>query len=301
MTRIKKLTKYYAILDKDDNLLNEFIQHKQEFDEHQNCLKEIEYNPSGEVESASGFKYNDQNKMIEEIHYFDHDEVGEIIKYKLNYEGKPEEIETVYADDAKSIKKISRSEFLLSVKIYDEDNELEGEETIKFDQKGRPIEEIQSDEDGEITERSVYQYNDADQVISRINYGANDEFMVEVLFEYDPDGNLTKIVQLNEKGKLISSNTYQYDKQGNQVLMQSNQQEERTAYDEQNRIASRETVNRGNNTVENFTEYKYGEHGLLIEERTFSMGEQYQLEPGVFARTGSNLSLLRYEYEFYKD
>jgi len=299
MARIKKITKYFAVLDNDDKLLNEFIQHKQEFDEHQNCLKEIEYNPSGEVESASGYKYNDQNKMIEEIHYFDQDEVGEIIKYKLNDEGKPEEIETVYADDARSVKKISRSEFLLSTKIFDEDGELEGEESIKFDQKNRPVEEIQIDESGKVVQRSVYEYNTDDQVVGRTNYGENNEFLVNDLFEYDDRNNLVKIVQLNEKGKLVNANKFEYDERGNQVLMQSNQHITRTAYDKENRIISEEHMSRAANAVEKFTEYKYGDHGLVIEERTFSMGDPYQLEPGVFARTGSNLTLLRYEYEFY--
>ena len=126
MAKIKQLIKHFAVVDKDDNPINEFVQYKQEFDENENCIKEIEFNPSGEVESASGYKYNDQHKMIEEIHYFDQDEIREIIKYKLNEEGKPEEIITVYADDAKSIKKINRTEFLLSVKTFVEDNDLEG-------------------------------------------------------------------------------------------------------------------------------------------------------------------------------
>ena len=46
-------------------------------------------------------------------------------------------------------------------------------------------------------------------------------------------------------------------------------------------------------------EYKYGEHGLVIEERMFSMGDAYQLEPGVFSRTASSFLVTRYEYEFY--
>lgn len=301
MAKIKQLIKHFAVVDKDDNPINEFVQYKQEFDENQNCVKEVEFNPSGEVESASGYKYNDQHKMIEEIHYFDQDEIGEIIKYKLNEEGKPEEIETVYADDAKSIKKINRTEFLLSVKTYDEANDLEGEETIKFDQKDRPVEEVQTDEEGNIVQRSLYEYDDNDKVISRINYGEKNEFLVKATFEYDNKGNLIKIVQQNQKGKLISSLLYSYDERDNQVISQSNHHIERTAYDEQNRIINKENVNRSNNVVENFTQYKYGDHGLLIEERIFGMGDQYQLEPGVFARTGSNLTLLRYEYEFYKD
>lgn len=299
MAKIKRLSKYISILGDNDEKLFEYKTYEQQFDEHQNCIKEIEFNASNEIESASGYKYNGNNKMIEEIHYFNEDEVGEIIKYKLSEDGKPLEIETVYADDAKSIKKISRAEHFLSVKSFDEAGEQEGEETIKFDQNGRPLEEVQIDEDGNVVQRSVYKYDESDRVTSRVNYGEKDEFLVKALFEYDDDGNLVKLLQLNEKGNLISSNNYSYDKQGNQVLLQSNQHVQRTAYDDGNRIVHQETMNRSNNMVENFTEYKYGDHGLVIEERKFEIGEAYQLQPNVYGRTGSNLSLTRYEYEFY--
>lgn len=301
MMKIKSLTKYLAAIDKNDNPINEFKRYRQEFDEHQNCIKEIEYTSNGDVESASGYKFNEQNKMIEEIHYFEGNEIGEHIKYSLDEEGKPDQIETIYADDAKSIKKIKRFEHKVSVEIFDEDGEKEGEETIKFDSKGRPIEEVQIDDEQNITQRSVFEYGDSDKVINRIDYGENDEFLVKINFEYDKEGHLLKIIQQSEKGQLISANNFEYDERGNQVLLQNNQQLQRTSYDEQNRIVSKETVNGRNNMVENFTEYKYGNHGHIVEERNFSMGDAYQLEPGVFSRTASDYLLTRYEYEFYDD
>lgn len=299
MAKIRRLKKIITVLGENDEVVFEYKSYEQEFDEHQNCVKEVEYNTSNEVESASGYKYNGQQKMIEEIHYFNEEEVGEQIKYKHDEEGKTREIETVYADDARSVKKIKRSERLLTINTFDEDGESEGEETVRFDEKDRPLEEIQLDEDGSIVQRSVYTYGDNGQVASRVNYGENNEFLVKTQFEYDDQGHLAKLIQLNEKGKLISANTYRYDEQGNQVLMQTNRHEQRTAYDDKNRIIHQETTNRMNNMVENFTEYKYNEQGLLVEERTFEIGEAYQLQPNVFSRTASNLTSTRYEYEFY--
>lgn len=300
MAKIKSLTKYLAAIDKNDNPINEFKRYMQEFDIDQNCIKEIEYTSTGELESASGYKFNEKHKMIEEIHYFEENEVGEHIKYKLDEEGKPVEIETIYADDAKSIKRIKRTEHMITVEQTDEEGEYEGEEQIKFDSKGRPVEEVQLDEDRKIAQRAIFEYGDSDKVLSRINYGENDEFQVKVTFDYDKNEKLIKIVQQNEKGELVSSNIYDYDERGNQVLMKSNQQVQRTAFDEDNRIISKETTN-GSGMVENFTQFIYGEHGHIVEERAFSMGDAYQIEPGVFSRTGSDYLLTRYEYEFFED
>ena len=301
MVKIRRLTKYVGVAGENNESVNEFKRYFQEFDEKQNCIKEVEFNPGGEIENASGFKYNDQNKMIEEIHYFDEDEVGEHIKYKLDEEGKRLEIETIYADNTKSIKRISRSDHSISAQTIDEDGELEGQEWVKFDDKGRPVEEVQLDEERNILQRSVFEYNDSGNVHARINYGENDEFQMKSLFEYDAQNNLIKLTQLNKKNKVIASYNYEYDKNGNQVFQQNNHHLIHTEYDDQGRVIIEETKNRTNNMIEKLIEYKYEEHGLVIEERMFSMGDAYQLEPGVLSRTASSFLVTRYEYEFYNN
>ncbi len=301
MTNIKRLTKYVALSGNNDEKINEYKSYEQQFDVHQNCIKEIEFTKLGEIDNASAYTFNDKHKMIEEIHYFNHDEIGEHIKYIVDEEGKRLEIETIYADNAKSVKKINRSDQLVTAKSFDEEGEFEGEESVKFDNKGRPVEEVQLDEERNILQRSVFEYNESNNVHSRINYGEHDEFQMKSLFEYDDHNNLVKLMQLNQKDELIASYVYEYDKQGNQTLQQSNHHLIHTEYDDQGRIIIEETKNRSNNMVEKLIEYKYGEHGHVIEERMFSMGDAYQLEPGVFSRTASSFLVTRYEYEFYEN
>jgi YD repeat-containing protein len=194
---------------------------------------------------------------------------------------------------------MSRSGSLLTVKIVDEDGEAEGEETVKFDNKQRPIEETQIDEEGNIAQRSVYEYDGSDQLVSRIDYGENNQFLTKTTFTYNDEGKLVQSVQRTESGNLINSVLYEYDASGNRTLLQNSHHQQKTTYDDQNRVVIEETINRSNNLVEGFTEYKYDDDGLLIEERTFEMGESYPLEPMVFGRTKSNFRLTRYEYEFF--
>lgn len=299
MVKIKRLIKYVGVTGENKEPVNEFKRYMQEFDEHQNCVKEVEFNPAGEIESASKYTYNDQHKMIEEIHYFNEEEIGEHIKYRFNEKGEKLEIETLYSDGAKSIKKINRSGLEISANIVDEEGEKEGEERVRFNDKGQPLEEVHFDEDKNVMQRSVFQYDDDGNAVGRINYGENDEFQLKTLFEYDEKRHLKKLIQLSEKGDLIASYTYDYNSDGKQVLQQSNQHSIHTEYDGEGRIAAEETRSRANNMVEKMIEYKYGEHGLVVEERMFSMGDAYQLQPAVFSRTASSFNVTRYEYEFY--
>ena len=70
-------------------------------------------------------------------------------------------------------------------------------------------------------------------------------------------------------------------------------------FDEQGRLVYEETRNRANDMVENFTEYKFHENGLLTETKSFAMGEQYQIEPGVYARGKLTFTITRHEYTFF--
>lgn len=301
MAKIKRLTKYIGMLDENDQPVNQFRQFVQEFDENENCIKEVEFNAAGQVENASRYKFNGHNKKIEEIHYFEDEEIGEQIRFKLDDEGKTVEVETVYADGAKSVKKIRRTEQLIEAKIFDEDGDLEGEEIVKFNSKGKPVEETRIDEDKNVMQRFVYEYDNEGNITSRIEYGEGGIFMVRIIFDYDDKGNLTRLGQFNEKGKPIGTTTYQYDEKGNQVLMQTDRHIQRSAYDKEGNLMNMEVMNRVNNLVESFNEYKYGDHGLVVEERIFEVGDAHQLEPGVFTRSGSNLQVIRYEYEFFDE
>ena len=301
MRKIKKISTYTALVGKDEETRHEYRNSFQEFDGNQNIIKEVKFHSNGEVESASGFKFDKSDRLIEEIHYFEDDQVGEIISYKLNADGKMIEIETTYADASKSVKKMSRFENMISVKSYDEDGELEGEDLIKYDGDGNILEEIKFDEERVMNQRTVNEYNGDRQLIGKTKYGENEEFLVRAVYDYDENGNSVRETQLNEKGKLINQIGYEYDENGEQIAWQNNNYLHKTNYDKKGRVLNEETKNRVNNMVENFTEYRYNEYDKVVEERTFSMGQQYELQPGIYGRTGSDLLVTRYEYEYFED
>jgi hypothetical protein len=301
MKKIRKITRYHSVVGENDELLHEYKRSLQEFDINNNRIKDIDYTSSGEIETASRFKYDDKDRLIEEMHYFDEEEVGEVVRYKFNEEGKTKEIETTYADGSVSLKKISRLENMLSVKAYDEDGEQDGEDLIKYNEDGKVVEEINFDEDHAVAQRAVYTYNNKQQVESRIDYGAKDEFLQKVVFEYDNNGNAVRETQLNRKDKPVRQVVYNYNKENKLVGWENSQHMHKSKYNEEGKLVYEETINNINKMVEGFTEYKFDEDGLLAQSRSFEMGEQYQMQPGVMARTKLNFVVIRYEYEFFNE
>jgi YD repeat-containing protein len=225
--------------------------------------------------------------------------VGEIIRYKLNTDGKPVEIETTYADGSKSVKKISRFENMISVKTYDEDGEQEGEDLAKYNGDGQVVEEINYDEDHNIIQRTEYTYNDAGRVKSKTNFGDNDEFLVTAIYEYDEKGNTLSETQLTQSNKIINRIIYEYSEDDKPAGWTNNRYQHKITFDEKGRILYEETTSRHSNMIEDFTEYRYNDDNRVTEERTFSIGQQYEMVPGASARTKSDLIVTRYEYEYF--
>jgi len=301
MKKIKKVTRYRRFEDEKENLIHEYKSAFEEFDTNKNRIKDVEYNSSGEIETASGFKYDDENRLIEEIHYFEEDEVGEMIRYKYDDKGKTREIETTYADGSISLKRASRSDEKLSLKAFDEDGEAEGEEIVKYNAEGKVSEEIVVDEDETITNRNVYTYNKNRQIETKTSFGEKEEFLEKIVFEYDNNGNVIRETHLNRKDKPFRQVVYRYNGDNKMTEWENSQYLHQIKYDEEGRLIYEETRNRANDMVENFTEYIFDDEGLLVQTKSFAMGEQYQLEPGVYTRGKLTFTITRHEYTFFDE
>ena len=88
MNKVKRVTKYKAFVGSNDEILKEMKSGFQEFDENSNLVKEVQFTSSGGIESANGYTYDEKNRIVEEIHYYEEEEIGEVIKYKLDDEAE---------------------------------------------------------------------------------------------------------------------------------------------------------------------------------------------------------------------
>jgi hypothetical protein len=297
--KVKKRVEMHALMDANDKIKSQYKRGFQEFDKNGNLLKDVLYKPNGEIESAQGFTYDDKNRLVEEIHYYEGGETGEQIRFKLDKEGKREEIETTYADGSKSLKKIVRFENMISVKSFDEDGDFESEELVKYNSNGDVIEELAYDDERNIVTKHQYEYDGKNRLKARTDYEGEKEFIVRIELAYDYQDQVISETHLNRKGELMRKVSYEYDEKGNQVALQNNHLVTRTTFDEEGKPVRQEIVNNASGFVENFTDYTYDDNGMLIEQRSFAIGEQYELEPGVQARTQSAFVVTGYEYEFF--
>ena len=300
MSKVRKLVKYIVFTDKNDEVKHQYKSYLQEYDKQGNSIHEVEYTPDGSVDNAAEYKYDDQNHLIEEVHYFE-DEVTEKIRYILNEEGKRTEVETTYADGSISVKKVIRQGNTITVKTFDEDGDPEEEDRIKYDEEGKVVEEVKLDEEGKIVHRSLYEYNEKGKLLNKTEYEGDDGSFIKTMIEYDDRDNPVSETTVTDKGNLVNRISFQYNEQGDRTTWQNNHHVHRVVYDEQRRPVMEETKNRMNNLIENFTEYKYNDQGMVAEERTFSLGDQYQIEAGAFGGSSSDFVITRYEYEFFED
>ena len=301
MKKVKKVTKVKAFLGRNDEVLKELISGFQQFDQDGNLVKEVQYTNGGDIEIANGYKYDDKNRLIEEIHYYDEEEIGEIVKYKLDEEGRKQAQETVYGDGSVSKTSYTRFENMVTIKTLDEDGDLEAEELIKLDENGKILEEIHFDEDRQIVQKYINSYDKDGNMISRTEFGENEEFIVKVKIEYDNKGNGVMETHFNRKDEVVNQVAFNFDEAGNRTSWENSVYIHKTVFDKEGRPTHDERLNRRNNLVEEFTDYKYDEEGKILEEKSFSMGEQYELELGVVARTKSDFILHRYDYEYFDE
>jgi hypothetical protein len=301
MKNIRKIIKTKAFVGHNDEILREQKSGYQEFDRNGNLTREVQYTNGGNIEMATGYTYDENNRIVQEIHYYEEEQVGEVIRYKLGQDGKPVSLETEYADGSTSLKTYTRFENMLSIKSNDEDGDLESEELLKFNENGQVTEEIHFDEDRRIVQKFLNEYNKDKQLVSRTEYGEDEEFVLKILVEYDKEGNVVMETHLNRKDQIMNQVAFTFDKEGNRTSWENNLYLNKTVYDDHNRPIREERINRRNELVEEFTDYEYDDEGKILLERTFSMGEQYELEPGAVARTKSDFILHKYAYEYFED
>lgn len=300
MKKIKSITTHTAFIREDGIPENEYKSSYQEFDINQNIIKDVIYTINGEIESASGYKFNESNILIVEIHYLNEADVAERLVYKYDNNRDLCETETTYSDGSKSFKKVNRNKQILSVSTLDEDNKLEGKEIKKFDKEGNVFEEVIYDENKNIIQKFLHDHDNENQLISTIEFSENERFVIKKIFKYNNKGHIIMESHHSERGKLIKTIISEYNEEGELTLQQyGNNYLIKISYDDKKRRIKDETINLSKNLIEALKLYKYDENDFLTEQISYEMGQQYELAPGAFGRTNSNYMSTKYQYEIY--
>lgn len=176
--------------------------HRVDYTKHKGGKKNISYRKISE--------YNNNGNVILE-QGFDGSE-----RFKNTYEyddGKLKEI-NYYTDNRKSEKRIFKHDSnITDVTVYNSKNIITSYMSLKYDDKGNLIEEIQFDADKKQLENRIFVYNNESKVVSEVKYREGN-FYYKLSYLYDSAGELINIDEENlEHSRYIKKN-FKYNDRG---------------------------------------------------------------------------------------
>jgi hypothetical protein len=275
------------------------------YDENGHVLSEISFDNREEVREKTEFKYDAQGNIIEEKQYISENEIQEIRNFQRDVKGRITEVVITYMDDSSSTRKYQwdpekRIEW---IHIINEDQELEGKEFRRYDDKNNLLEEIIYDEEEEIEERRLMSYNDQAYLMSREEYGQNNELQYITKLKYKEENKVVEESTWKANGEMLKENHFTYNAQGEleEHLIKDDAHPEgyiiRFEQNEEKNIRKEEHL-LPNGDIEFQSVTTYNEQGLAQESIRF-----LKRNPGTYNALGKNKfhSTTRFKYEFYAE
>lgn len=302
MPQIKSTRTFTSILHSGSTeVVKEYLSEEEVFDMNKNILFQKIINEKGFTESLYLYKYDDKNNLVEVLHYLDD---GETIATKTSYSysesGELIAEKLVYSDGSVEEKKKSSEELKNIWTTYDEDGEIIETEEEEINTSERLTRSVRKNSEGIIIYSSEKIINEKNEVIESIVHEEYREPM-KTQFTYNTDGQLIKEVYLNLEGTILETIEFEINERGQIKSEKSSLVLHRNYFNEDGLLEKSESTSIEENMVEAFSEYVYDKHQNVIEEVNFSLGERYEMEPGVQARTKSRHTRTRYEYEFWDE
>jgi YD repeat-containing protein len=216
---------------------------------------EIHYSPDGKINQEYKFAYDDKGFLLEEILLEDGGFVADHKKYDMNNTGKIEKeyryysdgsfdtIEYVYNDKGQVVKSTTidpdgeiehieefeyESDLLVHYKAFDGEGDLISEKKTTYDEKGNPVEWLESDALEGTSLRIEAEYYPSGNKKQTLVWNEDDELIEKTLLTEDVNGRLAEVVEENANRK--NTIRYEYDTEGNII-----KQEE---FDKKNNLVS---------------------------------------------------------------
>ena len=229
------------------------------FDENGNLLKEISYDNSGALQEHFVYRYDDRNRRIEAVNYYDEEEVVETLRYNYNDGEQPVEAFRIFADGSEDVISYIYDDEgrLLEKRTVNDEGEEEELEVWKFSngievfyekqEYSDPVfrEVREHDADGRPVVVTLWERLDDRTMAHKIRYNSNGQ--KERIEKFNSDGRLVSIIEIpafkNDEPVEIAETTtsgkkrttFEYDGNGRVVLQQEYNEEGQLT----NRIARR--------------------------------------------------------------
>ncbi len=215
------------------------------FDAKGNKIKQNHYNPDGTVLSASKYKYDSAENMLESVltakgkilhrEVYAYDEKGNVSQatfYKAGdtllkkdtykYDENGNEIEKDEEENA-PVKKVAKHYYpydangnKVKENVFTSGGSLNQAHAWKYDMNGRMVEEDNFTNKGTPQDKFVYKYDDQGNNLECDAYHADGSLSSKQTFKYNLKGLKIEEDDYNFEGKLVKYYTYGYDDKGNE-------------------------------------------------------------------------------------
>jgi YD repeat-containing protein len=253
------------------------------YDRQGNEINHVEYRGAGEFESKMEFRFNENNRILEETSYQDEVEILERKVFIRNEMGQVERIDIEYSDGSVSVLTVERNEKENSENWIerDEEDEQESREFLKYDKDGRAILKESYDYRDKLTEAFEYEYDESGKMTKQRHLDDRRKLILETEFRYNEFGKPTLKASRNRKGALSDFLKIEYNENG---------------LPEKQSFSGRYTYT-----------YEYDERGNVVEEKHYIgdsvldevITSEYDANNRIILEDQAKLSR-KFEYEFYE-
>lgn len=277
MSEVKKIIRYIVPNNSDKQIIKSIT----EFDQNNNILLDINYADEYEIESKTIYEYS--GKILKkEINFFDEENISEEAEYFYNQNDKIEKIKISYADESFSIKEYSYNNEKNELQIiqFDEENEVESKEYLKFNSENLLIEKQVFDYDNILIEQIVNKYDNNKNIIYSKEFYKYDDIKTESKYEYNFSNKLTSFTKYNSKNQIIEQIKFTYNT--NDKIIEQKHLGKMTikfSYDEE---------------LQQKIEERYDTQGMIVYKAIFDVSKDEKIINEIFP----NYEII-YEYQFF--
>jgi len=301
MPRIKSIISYTSMLFGTDKVLKEYKSAEEMYDMRGNLVFEKHISPKGITESVITFKYDTHNNLIEVMEYLDDfNQVSTKTTYTYGENNKCIAEELTYVDGSVERKHLEINNKIEKWTTLDEEEALISTEELFYSDSGIVLNQIRKNSSGETYYEKHVTLNESGK-IKTLTEEQNSEVITRKGYVYDENGYIKEELFFNEDGKVIETVYKEVNERGQLKLEKSPNTHTKNYFNEDGLLERTEVLMTGLFSIQSFREFTYDENRNIIETITFDIGETYQLEPGVDARTKSTHNRVRHEYEFWDE
>jgi DNA-binding MarR family transcriptional regulator len=263
-----------------DSESESFVSQIINYDRNGNEIARYEYRGPGEFESKQEFRFNENNKILEETNYQDEHEILERKIFTRDENGQVEKIDIEYNDGSFSVQTVEKDDEANTENWIerDEDDEQESREFLKYDEKGRVILRESYDFNDKLLEAFEYEYNESGQLSRQRHLDDRRKLILETEFRYTESGQLLLRASRNRKGDLSDFLKIEYNENNKPVRQSfSGKYTFLFEYDDNGNTVVEEQY-AGESLLENRITFEYDVNNRVVLEEQLKLSKQYEYE-----------------------